>query len=203
MAQKNENGDWIDARGKLVPPAYVAPTDRKKDATVEGVVNEALKLEKNLQNLKAKWMNKIRAYQELIAKQAGVVITGKGNITLTNFSGDKQVEFTMHDILRFDERIQIAKALIDNCLKRWGSNANPNLVVVVDQAFEIDKQGRINIQAILKLRALNIKDEEWQKAMTIINEALSVCGTRQYLNVRVRATGTDRFRTINLNMSSI
>ncbi len=203
MAQKNENGDWIDARGKAIPPSYVKPIDKKKDATVESIVNEALSLEKKLKTLKAKWLHKVRAYQELIAMESGVVINGKGNITLTNFSGDKQVEFAMHDILKFDEKIQVAKAIIDNCLKRWGADANPNLVAVVNQAFEVDKQGRINIQAILKLRALNIKDEEWQKAMTIINEALNVCGTRQYLNVRIRENETDKFRTINLNMSSI
>ncbi len=203
MAKKNENGDWIDSRGRSIPPNYIDPIDRKKDATVESIVNEALKLEKNLQNLKTKWMNKIRAYQELIAKQAGVVITDKGNITLTNFSGDKQVEFAMHDILQFDEKIQVAKALIDQCLKRWGADANPNLIIVVNQAFEVDKQGRINLQSILKLRTLNIKDEQWKSAMAIINEALRVCGTRQYLNVRVRETSTDKFRTINLNMSSI
>lgn len=203
MALKNANGDWLNARGKSVPISYVNPMDRKKDATVESIIKAALKMEAKQRELKAKWLKKIAEFYAALQAEAGVAVEGKGNICLTNFSGDKQVEFSMHDIIAFDEKLGIAKQLIDGCLSKWSVDAHPNLKVVIDQAFEVDKKGNVNTSAILKLRELNIKDGDWQTAMEMIADSISVSGTRQYLNVRIRKNPTDKFRTINLNMSSM
>jgi len=203
MAQKDKDGNWIDPRGQAVPRAYVKPLDRKRDHEVEMAVKEALAIEKRMKVLKEKIISRIMRYRNAVEKETGVKLKGKGNLCLTNFSGDKQIEFSMNDIIVFDEKLQIARHLINECIGEWSKGSNKNLKVIVNQAFELDKRGKVNTMAILKLRQLNIKNAKWKNAMELINEAMNITGTRQYLNVRVRENSRAKFRTINLNFSSI
>ena len=203
MAIKDKDGNWIDPRGKAVPQAYVKPLDRKRDHEVEMAVKEALALEKRMKILKEKLIDRIMKYKTAIGKETGVKLEGKGNMCLTSFSGDKQVEFSMNDIVGFDEKLQIARQLINECLSEWSEDANKNLRIVVKQFFEADKKGKVNTQMVLKLRRFNVRRAKWNKAMDMIGEAISITGTRQYLNVRIRKNSTDKFRTVNLNFSSI
>ena len=203
MAIKDKEGNWIDPRGQVVPQAYVKPLDRKRDHEVEMIVKESLALEKRMKILKEKFINRIIKYREAIEKETGIKLEGKGNMCLTSFSGDKQVEFSMNDIIVFDEKLQIARQLINECIGEWSVDSNKNLKVIVNQAFELDKKGKVNAQAILKLRQLNIRNAKWKNAMELIGEALSITGTRQYLNIRTRENSSAKFRTVNLNFSSM
>jgi len=203
MARTDANGDWIDPRGRSVPKTYIKPIDRARDAVVEKIVKDMLLLEQRMIQLKAESLERLRKYIAKVEAENNAPREGKGNITLTNFSGDKQVEYSLNDILEFDERLQVAKSIIDECLTRWSADANPKLRVVVDQAFQVDKKGRIDTRAILKLKDLNIRDKQWKQAMELISQALRVVGTRKYLVARVRKTPHDKFKTVNLNFSSI
>jgi hypothetical protein len=203
MATTDKQGNWIDPRGRAVPKNYVKPLDQKRDKTVEKICKDALKLEAKMIEMKKDFINRVNKYIYAMEKTNKVKRQGKGNIQLTNFSSDRQVEFSMNDVIEFDEKLQLAKSLIDDCIKRWSEGANQNLQVVIDQAFDVDKKGRINTQGILDLRKLKIKDNNWNKAMLLIGESVRVTGTRQYLVVRTRKNSTDKFKTVNLNFSSI
>lgn len=203
MAITDKQGNWIDPRGKTVPKNYVKDLDQKRDRTVEKICNDALKLEKKMQEMKKDFMLRINKYISAVEKDAGVKRQGKGNIRLTNFSGNKQVEFSMNDVIDFDEKLSLAKGLIDDCIKQWSQGANENLIVVINQAFEVDKKGKVNTQGILSLRQLKIKDDIWKRAMILIGEAVQITGTRQYLQVRTRKSPDKEFETVNLNFSSI
>ena len=203
MSLKDKDGNWIDPRGQAVPQAYVKALDRKRDHEVEMAVKEALVIEKRMKDLKEKILGRIMKYRAAIEKDTGVKLEGKGNLCLTNFSGDKQLEFSMNDIIVFDEKLQIARQLINDCIGEWSDGANKNLKVVINQAFELDKKGKVNTQAILKLRQLNIRNAKWKKAMELIGESISITGTRQYLNIRARKNSSAKLKTINLNFSSM
>lgn len=203
MAIKDKNGAWVDARGKAVPSKYVSVIDRKRDALVERNIKRLQALRDRMAAVKAQVDEDIDKYMDFVAKETDVKPSGKGNLILTGFSGDKQLEVAMSDVLEFDERLNFAKGAIDGCLRRWGENANQNLQVIIEHAFQMDKKGRLDKHAILKLRQINIRDKEWKKAMALLADALKVTGTRRYLNARVRTNPDDRFRTIGLNFSSI
>lgn len=203
MAIKNKAGEWLDPRGRAIPESYVPDLDKKKDRLIEQSIKEMKTLEKKMRETKVKIMARIEKYKEQVGAALEVENTGKGNLTLTGFSGDKQIEFAMNDILEFDEKLQFAKAMIDQCIKKWSEGSNQNLRVVIDQAFEIDKKGKVNSQAIFKLRQLKINDPDWKKAMELIADSLTVSGTRQYLIMRERKSAAEKFKTINLNFSSI
>ncbi|MHA1585658.1 MAG: DUF3164 family protein [Promethearchaeota archaeon] len=203
MSKKDEFGNWIDVRGNTVPQRYVKPIDQKRDRVVEAIVNKALRLQKNMEQMKADIQQKLDKYVKFLEKETDVVRTGKGNMTLTNFSGDHQVEFAINDIIEFDEQLQMAKELIDRCLVKWTKEGNKNIQAVITQAFNVDKKGQINKIAILKLRNLNIKDAEWKRAMDLISESIKISGSREYLNIRTRKDNKSRYKTVNLNFSSI
>jgi len=113
----------------------------------------------------------------------------------------------LNDIIQFNEKLQIAKTIIDECLHKWSEGAHKNIRVLVDQAFQVDKKGKLNTSAILKLRTLNIRDKDWKRAMDLIADSIQVVGTKQYLNIRVRDIDFDgtpgKWHTVNLNFSSI
>lgn len=203
MAKMNDKGEWIDPRGKTVPPEYVRPIDRQKDRVVEQCVKDMEKLQAQMLKTKERVMNRLKKFDLKLQKKYETKRSKKGNIMLTNFSGDKQIEFAMKDIIEFDEKLQLAKEVIDEWMREKMKNVDPSLRAVIETAFDVDKKGRINTQAILKLRTLNIKDEKWKKAMNLIGEAISVGGTRQYLVARKRPNSMAKFETINLNFSNL
>lgn len=59
--------------------------------------------------------------------------------TLYNYYGQFKVQRTMQDRIAFDERIQAAKELIDDCVAEWTQGSCPELLAIIDQAFTTDK----------------------------------------------------------------
>ncbi|REM31517.1 DUF3164 family protein, partial [Mycobacterium tuberculosis] len=72
----------------------------------------------------------------------------------------------------FDERLQAAKALIDECIQSWSKSSNVNLKVLVNDAFQVDQQGKISTGRVLGLRRHDIDDEKWQLAMKAIGDSM-------------------------------
>ncbi|HEQ72567.1 MAG TPA: DUF3164 family protein [Spirochaetia bacterium] len=201
MANKNANGDWLDGRGKAVPPKYVPEIDRKRDYVVESIVNDALKLHTLMKKKKEKYLAQLTRYLAYLERSIGHELTTKGNVQLTGFSGDKQVIVAINDIIDFDERILVAKELIDDCLKKWSMNADPNLKIAVSNAFNVDAKGKYNKTAILSLRQYKIKDKDWLYAMSVLTDSINIRNTKEYLNIKTLQNG--QLRTINLNFSSM
>lgn len=78
----------------------------------------------------------------------------------------------MQDRIAFDERIQTAKSLIDDCTADWTEDARPEIKAIISEAFSTDKEGNINTGRVLALRRLEIEDERWNNAMSLIGEAV-------------------------------
>lgn len=201
MAIKDKEGNWLDGRGRPVPPKYIPKIDKRRDYVVEKICKKALNLHNRMKALKKEFINDIENYIAFLEKEYNQTVETKGNLQLTGFSGDKQVLFSISDVIEFDERLSVAKAAIDECIKKWSTDAHKNLKVVVDQAFEVDKKGRINKMAILKLRTLKINDKDWKNAMQILTDSIRISSTREYLNIKVKQDG--QLKTVNLNFSSI
>jgi hypothetical protein len=124
----------------------------------------------------------IYTFVELSANQYGKTWGGKkGNITLSTYDGAYRLVVAMNDQIIFDERLQIARKIIAGCLDRWSSGARPEIRMLVNDAFQVDKAGKINAARVLGLRRLDIQDSDWQKAMKAITESIQVSGSKQYL----------------------
>ena len=203
MARKNKSGEWLDSRGKAHPENMIQQIDKRRDQTVEQIVKWALALQERMRKEKVRYYAKIDKHIAYIEKKLGEELAGKGNIRLTNFSGDMQVEVRIKDVQEFDERLHVAKKIIDGCLKKWSKGANQNLVVAINEAFDVDKAGNINKNKILSLRRWKVSDPDWKRAMEIISDSLNTTSTKQYLVIRKREAGEGKWKTINLNFSTI
>jgi hypothetical protein len=87
----------------------------------------------------------------------------------------------VNDTLQFNEKLQIAKELIDTCIKRWSSDAKVEIRLLVEDAFSVDKAGNLNKNRILGLRRINIHDPQWQEAMQAITDSIQVVATKTYM----------------------
>lgn len=205
MPIKDEDGNWINATGQAVPPNYVPQQDKLRDRLVEKYFNRAVKVHDQLAALKREAHQAIDAYlAELFAKYDAAP-NERGNYTLTGFSGDKQVIVKIQRYLEFDERIEAAKEIVDECLERWSSDANANLKTLVTEAFRVRGKKGLDVKSILALRTYKITDKSgrWQQAMDLIGESLYVGRSRAYLQFKHRPSVEHDWRSIPLDIAAV
>ncbi len=202
MAVLNQDGEWMNRNGRFVNPKTINRVAKKRDAVVSKVMQKTMKLQSDMEKHKAWVRAEAEKYLAYVKKHAGVedVVT-KGNLTLSDYANLHAIEISVNDIIVFDERLNVAKGIIDKCLLKWTKKSNINLKAIVDQAFAVDKKTGVNKMMILKLLEIEIQDSDWKKAMNMIRESMSVSGTRQYLGFRKRANSEAKFTAINLNLS--
>ena len=192
-----------DARGALVPVASIKQIDLLRDDLVRDVFENVLPVRDELMRLKQLALNEIHDFVELSANEYGVQLGGKkGNVTLTSFDGEFRLMVAISDTLVFDERLQAAKKLIDECLEEWTQNSDANLKTVVQAAFDVNKQGHINTARVLGLRRLNITHDKWTQAITILSDSIQVLASKEY--VRFYQRNTDgKYELINLDLATV
>jgi hypothetical protein len=201
MAKKDKKV-WTDSRGNEIPAKYVPEHEKKRDLFVEKIMEKVEKLENTMRVLKGEIQHQIQLYIEELAADNKVSDNWKGNLMLTNFSGTQQIEVDIHDLIRYDERLVVAKQLIDNYLMEKCAGQD-ELRLIVSQAFNIDKKGNVNQYMLKRLCKLDIKNPEWQKAITLIKEAECVNTSKQYIMFKQRENPKAAWDTLNLNFSSI
>ena len=181
------DGYMENAQGHLVPLAQVKEIDLARNELVMEKVARALELQKQLSDFKAGIMGDIEAFIQLSAERYQASVGGKkGNVTLASFDGRFQIKRQISEFLTFDERLQAAKALIDECLKTWTQGSPTELQALVNDAFQVDKEGRINTGRILGLRRLDIDDDRWARAMQAISDSVQVRDVKAYFRIYER-----------------
>lgn len=197
-------GLWRDAQGRLVPIEMIKPIDQERDRLVRQLVGRAYELNQELAQFKAAAFGDVDAFVDLSAEQYDVHLGGKkGNVTLVTFDGRYKVIRARADSIVFDERLQAARALIDECLADWTVGARSEVKLLINDAFRTDTKGEIRTASVLALRRLAIEDERWKRAMTAIGEACQVASTTSYLRLYERVGDTDQYVPISLDIAKI
>lgn len=195
---------WKDTKGGLTPDELINPIDKERDELVRDIVRKAEVVHEILKGFKNEIFGDIAAFIELSAEQYGTNLGGKkGNVTLHSFDGEYRVQRAISESLRFDERIQAAKALIETCLQDWTTDSRAEIKAIIDRAFDVDKEGNLNTNKILALRRVAIQDERWQRAMDAISDSVQVVGSKSYIRIYKRIGDTDRYEPISLDLASI
>lgn len=175
-------GYRLNDKGHLIPVDKIKEIDKLRDETVISLVEKAKQLQATIIGTKDILFNDCNSFIELSAKEYDTQFGGKkGNVSLMSFDGKYKVQIAISDKLVFDERLQVAKSLIDECLTEWTADSNDNVKAIIDNAFAVDKEGKINIRRVLSLRSLNIVDDKWQKAMQAISDATQVISSKEYI----------------------
>ena len=171
-----------DAKGNLIPLENIKELDLARDDLVHEIFAAVQPAVDALDSAKQRAIADVRAFVELSAEKYGVKPSKKGNITITSFDGKLRVNVAMKDVMMFDERLAAAKALIDECLTEWTQDSRSELRVIVQQAFDVDKDGHISTAKVLSLRSLKIEDE---------------LATREYVRLYRRDERTGEWALVN------
>jgi hypothetical protein len=204
MKEINKNEYMKDGMGRLVPMDLIPEIDRERDSLVKELINRARVLQTDMKRFKERIMGDVQAFVELSAEKYDVSLGGKkGNVSLTSFDGRLKIQMAISETMSFDERLKAAKALVDECIGDWTEGSRSELKVLVLDAFQVDKEGRINTGRILGLRRLQIEDPRWIKAMTALSGSLQVVGSKSYIRLYERTGDDDKWTAIPLDMAAL
>lgn len=196
-------GYMENAQGHQVPLAQVQEIDKARHELVMEKVAKAKVMRKALAELKAEIMDDVGAFIQLSAEKYEVKVGGnKGNVSLLSFDGRYKIVRQVAENITFDERLQAAKALIDECLRDWTKDARSEIQAIIDQAFQVDKEGNLSTSRVLGLRRLNITDERWLRAMQAIGDSIQITGTKPYVRVYERRDNGS-YTAIPLDMAAV
>lgn len=204
MSANIPDGYMENGQGHLIPVDKVKPVDMARNDLVMELVGMAERLQGDMKRFRDKAMGDVEAFADLSAEKYEAPIGGKkGNVRLVSFDGRYLVQRQISENLVFDERLQAAKNLIDQCITRWSEGSNNNIKALVNSAFDVDREGRVNVGRILGLRSLDISDPDWLQAMKAISDSIQVSGSKAYLRVYKRRDSDGKYEPIPLDLAAL
>ncbi|WP_156938175.1 DUF3164 family protein [Mesorhizobium sp. WSM3626] len=196
---------WINHKGGYTADELVKPKDKLEDQTVRKIIKFARELSDQVARFKIHTMSDLAALDQLVAEQYGFVKAGnkgKGNRTYMTYDGLFKVTVQVADFMDFGAELQIAKALIDECLTEWAADSRPEIQTIVTRAFNTDQEGKVNRSEILMLLRLAITDPRWLKAMDAIRDAQRPRSSKEYVRFAMReSSATDSWTAITVDMA--
>jgi len=178
-----------DAKGAYVPIELIRPLDRLMDETIDKIIGYAEPLSAEIARFRQHTFDDVDSFVALAAQEYGKQYGGtKGNITLTSFDGCRKIIIANANQTVFGPELQIAKQLIDECLLEWSADSRAEVRALVEQAFNVDKEGTINRAGLFLLLRLESDDERWQEAMRAIRDSIRVIGSKRYVRIYERST---------------
>lgn len=176
-----------DEKGRLNPVAAIKPIDLLRDETVTDIAAKVLRLNGVMKAEKETLFDLAYDFLALSANEYETVYGGKkGNVSLQSYDGRYKFQIAMQDKTVFDERLQIAKNLIDECISEWSTGSAVEIKALVNDAFQVDKEGKVSTYRVMGLKRHNFDHPKWLKAMQAIQDATQVTSTKEYLRVYQR-----------------
>lgn len=198
------DGYMQNAQGALIPEAKVRPEQKLEDELTRKLVADAKHMSGALAGFKAYALGEAAAFRDLLLEKYEAQKGGaKGNVTFRSFDGTLEMQVAVADSLTFGPELQTAKALIDECVQRWSKGVNDNLQALVNDAFQVSKEGRIDTGRVLGLRRLDIQDDAWARAMGAIGDAVRVVSSKTYVRFYERDPDTGVRRAIPLDVAAV
>jgi len=200
----NDRVYYEDGRGALIPAQNVKAVDILRDETVEDMITEAKSLNKIMLEFKDRVSKKINEFVDISAGEYGETWGGsKGNMKLRTFDGRYLVQISQQEQLDFNEHLQIAEKLIEECITERATNADPLLLTMVKAAFTRDHNGTVNIRSVLKLQKYDIDDPKWKKAMKAISNSIETTGSKEYIRFYERRGKDQKMVSISLDLACL
>jgi len=175
---RNGRRCWIDAEGTEIPVSIIDKNVKDCDSLVGKVFKRVGKVKTVVEKEKEVISKDVQAHLQKIAESYGE--KWQGNAELCNFDDTQKVRVHIQKTMEFDEKLQIAKTKIDQCINAWAKDSKPQLSVLVKEAFNVDTKGQVNTKQVLSLRRYKIKDKPWLEAMEIIGAAAKVVASKTY-----------------------
>lgn len=192
-------------KGELLALSAVKPEHIEEDEMVRRLAAKAAEINAVLSGFRDEIFADVTAYRELLAEKYSVKRRGtKGNMTLSTVDTSIRLQIAVSETMTFGPELEVAKELIDDCIRRWSAGSSNNIRALVDQAFQVDKKGKLNTDRILGLRRLKMDDEtgDWEKAMNIIGDSVRVMASREYARFYMVDRETGAKKPIKLDIAN-
>lgn len=194
---------YRDARGTLVPAELVKAQHKLEDETVRKVFGYAAELSAQIGRFKQHTFDDVDGLLGVLAQEYSDARGGvKGNVTLNSYDGLFKVQVAVGETIHFGPELQNCRNLIDTCLADWSSDARPEIRVIVQQAFDTDKEGNLSRTRLFGLRRLDIRDERWVEAMRALDDSIQVIGSKRYCRFYRRAKVTEKWEAVSIDVAS-
>ena len=198
MATKKENL-WTDINGDQVPAKYVSKFDKARDAVSRRILKRFNAGRKVLEQIVRESIEDLDGLMKL--KES---VGAKGNFQTSSFDGLIQVSIDQQYNIQLDERVARARELMIEYVNSELSRLDKDttfLRKLVEDSFRANAKGYLPISSILKLTRYEVKDERWNEARGILQDAMKPVPGKRYLNCRVRNTPQQDFKTIRLDLA--
>lgn len=206
MDERPSEPGLYDSHGRWVPRRLIKEVDLLRHETVLSAIVKARLASETLREAKAEIIADLNAFVALSAEQYGVELRGmkgKGNVTLMSHDGRYKIVRQIHERLAFDERLQVAKALVDQCITAWTEDSGDEVRALIEHAFQVDKAGAVSTERVLGLRKLRIQKPEWLEAMAAIADSVHVASSTAYVRFYERVGDSDEYVSIPLDFASV
>lgn len=189
-------------KGHFVPENLVKPQELLEDQMVGKILGYAEELSDRIARFKGHTNDDILTFLDILSEKYGAKKGGKkGNITFYSYDGLKKVQVAINDFISFGAELQIAKDLIDDYLRELVTDAPAEIAAIVNEAFQVDKAGKVNVQALLRLRRVEIDNDTWRAAMSAITDSIRVDGSKQYFRFYTRPAPEGRWQPITVDLA--
>ena len=187
---------WTNSAGQAVPTRYVPTRDKRATRLVARHIKAAGAMATRLAALRQAVLNDVEDFVAWSAEASGIKAAGgrKGNVDLTSFDGLAQIRLRKPEYIEFDERLQQAKALIDQFLAaRAKGDVDKALISLITAAFTTTRDGQVRADAVLSgQRRVKIDDPIWRRAMELIEASKQSIAAKTYIRFYSRPdTETD------------
>lgn len=194
---------WLNADGGLIPDAVVKPVDKLQDELVRKIVGFAIPLSEQVARFRQHSLDDVDSFvalleQEYKAKRGG----SKGNLTFTSYDALLKLVVAVADTITFGPELQVAKGIVDECLREWSQDSRTEIQAIINRAFDVDSQGRINRAELFSLLRLEIADERWQNAMQAIRDSIRVVGSKRYIRIYQRPHREAAWQAVSIDVST-
>lgn len=190
-SKPDEPRHLTNRKGHLVPIDLVKPDELLEHETVMAIHGYAMELMSQIARFRAHTYDDLGVLMELKREKYGIVPRGmkdggRGNVSFTSYDGKCKVEISVQDYVDYGAELQVAKELVDQYISEVSEGVSDEVHVLLNHAFDVDKKGKVNRQALYTLRSLNIDHPTWAKAMQAIMDSQRVQSTREFLRISDR-----------------
>lgn len=199
--RKMSRKEWTDQSGNVIPADRVRDDEKIREFVVDQVRKEVLKAQLVTRQAKQRITELVEAYLTEVAKK-GDLENWKGSATITSFNGAFRVQRSKDDRIDFNENLQIAKQHIDLAIKSWSNNSDPNLAILIQEVFNVDKKNTVNKNRIMGLFRYDFKDEHWITAMDYLKKSIQVVNSKEYYNF-FELDETGEYKPVLVNFSQL
>ena len=193
---------WVDAKGRKVPDSNVSEMDRLIEQTITDIKDHGVELMNRIARYRGHSFDDVNALVALLAEKYNAKRGGaKGNVSFLSYDGSVKVEIRVQDRVTYGAELQIAKDLLGEYIEEVSDGVPDVVHSLLNHAFDVDQQGKVNREQLYSLRRLDIKHPKWAAAMQAIADSMRVVGSVEYFQLSIRDEH-GKFKALPINLAN-